>query len=232
MTRRTFALLTWVIAVTLVAAGCGIRVPDSGEELPIGPVILFEEDFSEQELDALPAGWSRQGSNVTVVVVNDPRDASNRVVKVEASAGEEENERNVGFYAPRWAEAAEQARIVAIEFDILVGQGLANLYVNTPTSSTTLQLSVNAERQLRSWSGNALVGDLGDRWNRVRIVANHETDQMDIYLNDMETPALTNSNFRAKVDSWKDARLWFSHNVKPGDRIEFYYDNFKVWVVD
>src|SRR5690606_5660120 len=55
---------------------------------------------------------------------------------------------------------------------------------------------------------------------------------MDIYLNDMETPALTNSNFRAKVASWKDARLWVSHNVKPGDRIEFYYDNFQVWVVD
>gem|GEM_PF-6245191 len=186
---------------------------------------MFAADFSDGVLGETPAGWTRQGTNVSVTVAQDPKDATNQVLRVQASG----EKRDVGFYAPRWSEDAAAATVVGIDFDILVVSGLANLYIIAP-GSTTIHLRVDADKIL--WRSNNQIGALGDDWNRVRLIANRVTSTMDIYLNDMDTPVSVAAPFREAVGSWENAQIRFSNHVEPERPIDYYYDNLKVWVVE
>jgi len=192
--------------------------------------VLFEEDFSGDPIGSRPANWRVQGSNVSVQVARDPHGEDGHVVHIRADAG---NRRDVGIEGPAWSGAARDARVIALEFDVLYVEGSANLYVTVP-GAIPLHLRLIQPGELRR--GDSLISKLGAGWNRIRIVADRAAGTGQAYVWDLESPGKApvpvTFTFRDRVNSWEGARIRFMNAVFPDQGAEVYYRNFKAWIVE
>ena len=74
------------------------------------------------------------------------------------------------------------------------------------------------------------VGELREGWNRLRLVADIESQTVVFYINDMDVPSSEPLTFGRPIDSWANAELIFAQhrNIKGA----FFYGDVKVWSLE
>ena len=77
----------------------------------------------------------------------------------------------------------------------------------------------------------ARVGTLQPGWNTVRVQADYERNEVFVYLNDLENPALGPLPFRTPVDNCEVIQLSFYDSGQREELTESYYADIKVWSV-
>lgn len=238
-------LLSCLIVLGLIVAGCGLSTTPK-EPIPIDDLDpLLADDFSGNEVGALPIGWSaneatRNASTIEVIedaamdsgyalrfktTTTDPAfTASLSQNFASGAAASLANTISIDF-AVKWVDGG------SINFNVLSGNSyVVNLYINS--DGTFGYRWTNEEN--RSVNEDIQVLDK-DVWYQVRAVANLQTKKVNVYVDDMDTPALSDVPFRHAwhtfEGTWEGARVAISHttNASAGEAI---YGDLKITAVD
>ncbi|MGI6081691.1 MAG: hypothetical protein ACOYEP_02330, partial [Limnochordia bacterium] len=191
--------------------------------------VLFFDDFSSDEIGTPPKAWSVESEPGCIEVVAADGPASERAVHIVAHP----ERRETRMSAPL-ADTESGTIIVEHQVRWVSGKGI-NLYVTKSGHNLNWFITDTGQLGYRASRGNSTytvtVGNLKAGWNRIRLVADRESNEVFVYLNDMDTPAAGPLTLRTPLDSWRGARLIVQHtyNQDPGD---VHYADFKIYVPD
>lgn len=216
------AAFAFIIAILLAIV--------SGPDALASEQLLFADDFTEDQLGAPPAEWKIYGGTGYVGVVSDAELHTGRAVRVTSDPGKE----NTSISVVLWDPPASQARTIGIEHWIRSSSEKNNMYI-TKEGRHRLHWWVSADhlyfnRGVATGQSSTKLGRLQEGWNRLRIIADIESQTAVFYINDMDAPISEPLAFGRPIDSWADAELTFAQhrNIKS----EFLYGDVKVWSLE
>ena len=191
--------------------------------------LLFSDDFSEAPLGGFPPGWRVSGREGYLAVVEDPTAKSGRAVRI---LGDPTRSTSM------MVQLSTEDPILIVEHDVrwVKNSGL-NYYIVGLPRGNNINWYVDAGGNLgyRYTEDNriktARVGTLQPGWNTVRVQADYERNEVFVYLNDLENPALGPLPFRTPVDNWEVIQLSFYDSGQREELTESYYADIKVWSV-
>ena len=193
--------------------------------------VLFADDFRDDEIGKPPGKWKAEiVVNGVIEVVEAPELASGKAVRMIGDT--ERGETRIRAWLPDDPSLDEVTTIAIEHYVRFIRLGDGNfLYVHTSGNNLTWgfpngEVIVNAGTTQR-------LGPLPDKmgWNRVRIVANREKNELYIFVNDMEKPFSGPWSFRNPVASWRNGELQIQHSRRDNPP-EVLYGDIKVWIVD
>ncbi|MGI6082067.1 MAG: pectate lyase [Limnochordia bacterium] len=191
--------------------------------------LLFSDDFSEAPVGGFPLGWRISGREGHLAVVEDPTAKSGRAVRI---LGDPTRATSMMM------QLSTEDPIIIVEHEVrwVKNSGLNYYVVGRPKGnnlnwyidgSGNLGYRYTEDDRIRT----ARVGTLEPGWNRVRLRADYERNEVYVYLNDLEDPALGPLPFRTPVDNWNVIELSFYDSGQREDLTESYYADVKVWSV-
>ncbi|MGI6083281.1 MAG: hypothetical protein ACOYEP_10445, partial [Limnochordia bacterium] len=194
---------------------------------------LFADAFDDADTGGPPAGWIIHGGVGTVEVISDPQPPSGRALRIIApSSPDATSSHAVVARTPRW-EAAPETTTVAVEFMVRWCDGSNGIYhYITKDEAHRIILPIYGGKLLYKPDGPMLtLAELNEGWNRVRVVANRESGEVFVYLNDMETPVAGPLPFRRPIDSWTGTQFIMRVEANPHEPREMLYGDVEVSVV-
>lgn len=216
------AVFSTILAVVLVSVLGHSAFADSAQ-------FLFADSFAEDQFGDPLAGWRVDAGDGYVCVVPDAELDTGRAVRITSDP----NLENTSISAPLWDPPAEQAKTIVIEHRIRSSQEKNNMYISKARSHR-LHWWVAADhlyfnRGVGTKQSALRLGKLQEGWNRIRLVADIERQEVVFYLNDMQVPISEPLTFGRPVDSWAGAELILAQhrNIKG----EFFYGDVKVWTL-
>jgi len=191
--------------------------------------ILFSDDFSADEIGARPKAWRVESEPGSIEVVAADGPASGRAVHIVAHPDRKETRMSAPL-------ADTESSTIVVEHQVrwVSGKGI-NLYVSRSGHNLNWFITETGQLGYRASRGTGTasltLADLKDGWNRIRLIADCERDEVFVYLNDMDNPIAGPLTLRERIGSWQGARLIVQHtwNEMRGD---VYYADFKVYVPD
>ncbi len=192
--------------------------------------LLFADDFTEDQSDVPPAKWKVYAAAGYVSVVSDTELHTGRAVRITSDPSKE----NTSISAMLWDPPASEAKTIVVEH-----------WVRSSPEKNNMYISKEGRHRLHWWvSGGHLyfnrgvatgqsatrVGELREGWNRLRLVADIESQTVVFYINDMDVPSSEPLTFGRPIDSWANAELIFAQhrNIKGA----FFYGDVKVWSLE
>lgn len=200
--------------LAMAIIGCGVISKEVVPEGSIDSSILFQDDFRGDEIGALPTEWTVNPRATTKIeVVENTGMVSGKALRFEeVNEGSGASSVNAYFRNP----PAGTANVIEVEYSVLWIKGSAvNINVSLDNKTAINWFINDGVLGYRTTVGGSTtsgtLGSLGDGWNRVRAVANLEKEEIDFYLNDMDTPLAEGIGFRDSIDTWEGARFLISH---------------------
>lgn len=189
--------------------------------------LLFSDDFADAPVVSFPPGWRVSAREGYLQVVADPAAQGGRAVRI---LGDPSQATSMSV------ELSTEDPVIVVEHSLrwVRNSGL-NYYVVGQPSGNNVNWYVDQRGYLHyrfTRDGKvttAQVGLLNPGWNRVRVQADYERNEVYMYLNDLENPALGPLPFRTPVDDWKVIRLSFYDTGRRDELTESYYDDVQVW---
>lgn len=192
--------------------------------------LLFSDDFADAPVGGFPPGWRISARGDYLQVVNDPTAKGGRAVRILGDPSRASS---------MVVELSTEDPVIVIEHSVrwVKNSGL-NYYVYGQPSGNNVNWFVDQRGHLNyrfTQNGKvttAQAGLLNPGWNRVRVQADYERNEVYLYLNDLEIPALGPLPFRTPVDDWRVIRLTFydtGRKANVSELTESYYDDVRVW---
>lgn len=230
--RRSTTYLTPLFITTLVLiAGCSLLKTTPFEEPGKAgePGVFIYDDFSEYEVGEQPSLWTIIGGVEYLYVDEAPELASGKAVRIHSDPSRTHTQMSKELPA----EAADVVTLI-IDMKIKHTEGRNNVYV-TKDDSHRLHWWVESNGQFRfnrrtddGGLSAVTVGMLQSGWNHMRLVANIESEEVTLYLNDMETPLATYTYGRS-IDTWAGASFMIAHPHSADSPRDIMYGDIKVW---
>ncbi|MGI6610433.1 MAG: hypothetical protein ACOX4G_07965 [Limnochordia bacterium] len=235
MEYRKIATIVLFMTAVVAATNHSLAAQESvTKECERPHALLFADAFADDDIGSSPAGWTVDDKYGQVEVISEPRLASGRAVRVIAPPGPEaSSSQAVIVRTPLWGPAAETAHTIAIEYQFNWRGGSNGIYhYVTKHNSHRIILPTYSEKLLYKPDGPMMaLAELKEGWNRVRLVANRESGEAFVYLNDMETPVAGPLPFRRPIDSWADTQFIMRLEANPQEPREMLYGDFRVWTL-
>ena len=186
---------------------------------------LFVDDFSEDVPRATPAKWKVYASAGYVTVVSDA--TTGRAMRITSDPSRQNTSASAAFAEP----LARETRILVVEHLVHSSQEKNNMYVSKD-GSHRLHWWVSANhlyfnRGVGDQRTSVRLAPLQEGWNRIRLVADIDTQTVVFYVNDMNNPVGEAMRFGREIDSWVGAELIFSQSRSVNG--EFRYADVQVW---
>ncbi|GLX68649.1 hypothetical protein [Paenibacillus glycanilyticus] len=156
---------------------------------------VVSDNFNLETTGASPSKWTVAGSGVTVE--NTPS-ASDKSLRVNDGSATAEVKVTTSF-------GAQSSRIVE-EFDIKVDQTNQRVQAGYLYSGTTPVAVVyfDSDGKLRYYNGSnsaVILTYSANTWYHIKIAADPATNKFDVYVNDMNTPAVSQAVFKSAASS-------------------------------
>lgn len=233
---RSLSLL--VIAVFI--AGCSMTAKEILPKYP--PGYIYYNDFSYSTLGELPEdmriGGLQQGEVEVVVAPDFP---SERAVKLLAHKKTSDHTgESIEIVTSRFDLAGKNPTTVEIDYHLKWVQedstqnGLF-FYVRDTGSNYRMIIQLNDGKLV--WNASrkdfrAELGSMQSGWNHVRIVANRESENATLFLNDMDTPVAERLPFQRPVESWDNLEMLFRQGMSTVQERETHFGKISVKIVD
>ncbi|MGI6611026.1 MAG: pectate lyase [Limnochordia bacterium] len=189
--------------------------------------LLFTDRFAEDQFGDPPAGWTIHAGAGHVTVVPAAELNTGRAVRITSDP----KLNNTSISAPLSDPPAHEAKTIVIEHRIRSSQEKNNMYISK-AGSHRLHWWVAADHLYFNQGVGAqrsavMLGKLQEGWNRIRLVADIEKQEVVFHLNDMQVPLSEPLTFGRAIDSWAGAELVFAQSQAV--KGEFVYGDVKVW---
>lgn len=230
--------ILWVMLSLLLSACIVVAAPEMPGVDPAEPRLVFQEDFTQDDVGALPSRWTT--GSVTpergvVEVVEDATLESGRALRVATHLLEGDSQA-IHMVGPRWDLTGMDAKTLILDYKVKWVSGKQGLFLYVTTTGSLHRMIL---RPLDGYlyyhlttPGTLTVGPLNDGWNHVRVIADIDTQTATVYLNDMENPALVNAPFQREVETWDQHHLTIRAETHANEVREVYYAEFAVYVAD
>lgn len=224
---------SWIKYFVLLVALSTCATVTYGSSGEVAKLIFFD-DFSDDRIGELPVNWTLNYAERAQVVL-DSQMVSGKAVRVVVN---EDQERDTHLKGPIWDFGSLNPRTIVGEFQMnwIQGRGI-NIYLSS-SKAHHINLNIDDAGQLH-YRHDKLVAlessQLQDGWNRIRLIANNEENEVFIFLNDMNTPIGGPLPFRTPTESWENIYFLVLHArsaVDVGPAPEALYGDFAVWVLD
>lgn len=228
-----------LVMLSLLLSACiVVPAPEMPGVDPAEPRLVFQEDFTQDNVGALPSQWETKGltpEGGVVEVVEDATLESGRALRV-ATYRLEGDSQAFDIESPRWDLTGMDVKTLILDYKVKWVSGQQGLYLYVTTTGSLHRMIF---RPLAGYlyyhlttPGTQTVGPLNDGWNHVRVIADIDTQTATVYLNDMENPALENVGFQRAVQTWDQHYLTIRAEAKADEAREVYYAEFAVYVAD
>lgn len=228
-----------LVMLSLLLSACiVVPAPEMPGVDPAEPRLVFQEDFTQDNVGALPSQWETKGltpEGGVVEVVEDATLESGRALRV-ATYLLEGDSQAFDIESPRWDLTGMDVKTLILDYKVKWVSGQQGLYLYVTTTGSLHRMIF---RPLAGYlyyhlttPGTLTVGPLNDGWNHVRVIADIDTQTATVYLNDMENPALENVGFQRAVQTWDQHYLTIRAEAKADEAREVYYAEFAVYVAD
>ncbi|OAS24549.1 S-layer homology domain-containing protein [Paenibacillus oryzisoli] len=181
---------------------------------------VVNDNFNLETSDAAPSKWTVTGSSI--MVQNTPSE-TDKSMRVDDSSATGEVKATIAF-------GAQSSRIVE-EFDIKLDQKNQRVQAGYLYSGSTpvAVLYFDSDGKLRYYNSNSSMTILtynSNTWYHIKIDADLATNKFDVYVNDMNTPVVSQAVFKSGASSI-DSVLFGSSDTS---KAKFNVDNVTVTI--
>ena len=194
---------------------------------------LFADAFGGARIGDSPEGWIIQDEFGTAEIIADPQSPSGRILRVIAPPRPDASpSQAVIVRTPQWKPDA-QVTAIAVEFMVNWRDGSSGIYhYISKDGAHRVILPIYGGKLLYKPDGPMLtLAELDEGWNRVRVVADSESDEVFVYLNDMDKPVAGPLSFRRPIDSWTGTQFIMRVEAHTSEVREMLYGDVKVFAV-
>lgn len=222
MTMAVGMLMVVLSACTLASTEKPLLPPSEGEKL-----WFFQEDFSGYEVGDTPSGWTvdKLGEG-SIKIVSAPELASGKAISIVSDPNDGGTYVTKPFINQHLL-ADVTSLVIEHRFKVIEGGNHIYIMGSKLFINWTARGDENRFAYRQGGESEKQIATFQDGWNHVRLEADRVSNEVYVYLNDMDHPILGSPfTFRETMETWTGSRVRF---LSLGGSNEVLHGDIKVW---